>query len=154
MSFITFNVEPSDISAVVTNLTISTQGSSPTIAQVQAAISGSAAEVTAEAVASGFDPSSLAVTDAAYVLLRRAVVMKTAADVLEAKNRGQGSAGAYYQAQFERVMDTLRRYPQRVQANNQDGPDLAKYIPQQSATDLQNIAWYSSISGKVFTGGM
>jgi len=154
MSFITFNVEPSDISAVVTNLTISAQGSSPTIAQVQAAISGSAAEVAAEAVASGFDPSGLAVTDAAYVLLQRAVVMKTAADVMVAKNRGQGDAGAYYFAQFERIMDTLRRYPQRVQANDQDGPDLAKYIPQQTATDLQNIAWYSSISGKVFTGGM
>jgi hypothetical protein len=153
MAFTTFNVEPSDISAVVTNLTIN-DASSPTTTQVQAAISGSAAEVAAEAVASGFDPSGLATDTAAYVLLQRAVVMKTAADVLVARNRGQGDAGAYYQAQFERIMGTLRQYPQRVQANDQTGPDLAKYIPQQTASDLEGIAWYSSITGKVFTGGL
>lgn len=151
--FITFGVEPSDISAVATNLTIN-DASSPTTAQVQAAISGSSAEVAAEAVASGFDPSGLAVTDAAYVLLQRAVVMKTAADVLVAKNRGQGDAGAYYYAQFDRIMNTLRKFPQRVVADAENGPDLAKYVPQQTPTDLQNIAWYSSISGKVFTGGL
>ncbi len=153
MAFTTFGVEPADISAAVTNLTI-TASSSPTILQVQAAISGSAAEVAAEATASGFDTAGLAVDTAAYALLKRAVVMKTAADVLVAKNRGQGDAGAYYFAQFDRIMNTLRKFPQRVQANAEDGPDLAKFIPQQTATELQNIAWYSSISGKIFTGGM
>jgi len=51
-------------------------------------------------------------------------------------------------------MGTLRQYPQRVQANDQTGPDLAKYIPQQTASDLESIEWYSSITGKVFTGGL
>lgn len=152
-TFTTFGIEPSDISAVVTNLTIN-DASSPTTVQVQAAISGSAAEVAAEAAASGISVTGLDTTDAAYVLLKRAVVMKTAADVLVARNRGQGDAGAYYFAQFERAMNTLRKYPQRVQTDSETGPDLAKYIPQQTATDLEGIAWYSSMTGKVFTGGL
>ena len=151
--FTQFDVQVDDISGVVTNLTINA-ASSPTTTQVQLAISGSAAEVAAEALASGLDPSGLAATDAAYVLLQRAVIMKTAADVLVAKNRGQGDAGQYYYAQFERIMDTVRKYPQRVQTDSENGPDLAKYIPQQTATQLENIAWYSSISGKVFSGGL
>jgi len=93
--FTQFDVQVDDISGVVTNLTINA-ASSPTTTQVQLAISGSAAEVAAEALASGLDPSGLAATDAAYVLLQRAVIMKTAADVLVAKNRGQGDAGQYY----------------------------------------------------------
>jgi len=52
-----------------------------------------------------------------------------------------------------RTVETLRKFPQRVQVDSENGPDLLDYIDQQTPAQLESIQWYSSITGKIFQGG-
>lgn len=148
----TLGVSVDDIRGAVHNLTIS-PNSSPTITQVEDYIQYAAAEVSSEAAASGIDVSGLVSTTSEYVLLKKAIINKVAADILVARNRGDASSGQYYLDAYLRIIDTIRKYPQRVQEDSQNGPDLASYVEQQTSAQLDNIAWYGTISGKIYSGG-
>jgi hypothetical protein len=113
----TFGITPSDISAQVHNLTISTS-SSPTTAQVEDYIQFAAATVASEAAAAGIGVDGLVATSSEYVLLKKAVISKVTADVMVARNRGDAAAGAYYLANYQSVIETLRKLPQRVVDNS------------------------------------
>jgi hypothetical protein len=86
-------------------------------------------------------------------LLKKAVISKATADIMVARNRGDAAAGAYYLANYQSVIETLRKLPQRVVDNSSAGPDLADYV-EQSASDLKDLPWYSTISGKIYVGGL
>ena len=148
----TFNITPADISAQVHNLSI-TPSSSPTTTQVEEYITYAAAEIASEAQASGIGVSGLEETDSAYMLLKKAVINKVTADILVARNRGDVNAGAYYMENYRSAIDTLRRMPQRVQDDANDGPDLAHYI-EQGDDDVKDIAFYNSIPGRIVLGGL
>jgi hypothetical protein len=148
----TFNVTPADISGQVHNLSINPT-SSPNTTQVENMINLAASIVASEADAAGIDVSGLDSTSSTYYLLANAVINKVVADLLVGRNRGDAAAGAYYLENFKIAIDTLRRYPQRVQTNPNAGPDLAEYV-EQSAADLADIPWYGSMAGKIFQGGM
>jgi hypothetical protein len=148
----TFGVTPSDIAAQVHNLTIS-PSSSPTTSQVEDYITYAAATVASEAAAAGIGVDGLEATSSEYILLKKAVISKATADIMVARNRGDIAAGAYYYENYKQVVQTLRDIPQRVAVDSSAGPDLASFV-EQSADDLRDIPWYSTISGKIFTGGM
>lgn len=149
----TFGVTVDDIRAAVHNLSI-TPSSSPTISQVEDYIQYAAAEVSSESEAAGISASGLTSTDSAYVLLKKAVINKVAADILVARNRGEAEAGQYYLDAYLRAIDTLRRFPQRIEEDSENGPDLAYFIEQQTSAELADIQWYDSIAGKIYQGGM
>ena len=148
----TFGIDLDDIRGSVANLTI-TDKSSPTLDQVTEYIDFASAEVNAEAIAAGINVDGLVNTDPAYILMKKAVINKVAADILVARNRGDASAGQYYLDSYLRTVETLRKFPQRVQVDSENGPDLLDYIDQQTPAQLESIQWYSSITGKIFQGG-
>ena len=82
----TFGVDVDDIRAAVHNLSI-TPSSSPTISQVEEYIQFAGAEISSEAEAAGISASGLTSTDSAYVLLKKALINKVAADILVARTR-------------------------------------------------------------------
>jgi len=147
-----FGITPSDISAQVHNLTIS-DSSSPTTTQVEDYIQFAAATVASEAAAAGIGVDGLDATSSEYILLKKAVISKATADIMVARNRGDAAAGAYYLENYKSVIETLRKLPQRVVDNSSAGPDLADYV-EQSASDLKDLPWYSTISGKIYVGGL
>jgi len=149
----TFGITTADVSGQVHNLTISPT-SSPTDAQVTDMIEQNAALLTMELQAAGITAAGLTdTTDATYVLCKRGIINKTVSDVLVARNRGEAGAGAYYMANWDRLIETVRQYPQRVENQSEQGPDLAEFIAQ-GAADLQDSPFYSSISGKIVIGGL
>lgn len=148
-----FGVTVDDIRAAVHNLSI-TPSSSPTISQVEDYIQYAGAEISSEAEAAGISASGLTATDSAYVLLKKALINKVAADILVARNRGEAEAGQYYLDAYLRAIDTLRRFPQRIEEDSEAGPDLAYFIEQQTPTELSDIEWYCSIAGKIYDGGL
>jgi len=152
MAIITFEVDLDDIRGAVHNLSI-TDSSSPNSTQVLEYITFAAAEVNAEALAAGIAVSGLVNTDPAFMLMKKAIVNKVASDILVARNRGDATAGQYYLDNYLRIIDTLRKFPQRVQVDSEAGPDLLDYIPQETSSQLENIQWYNSITGKIFQGG-
>lgn len=152
MAIITFEVDLDDIRGAVHNLSI-TDSSSPTSTQVLEYIDYASAEVNAEALAAGIVVSGLVNTDPAFMLMKKAIVNKVASDILVARNRGDATAGQYYLDNYLRIIDTLRKFPQRVQVDSEAGPDLLDYIPQETSSQLENIQWYNSITGKIFQGG-
>jgi len=153
MAIITFEVDLDDVRGAVHNLTINDK-SSPTSTQVLEYIDFASAEVNAEAVAAGIAVSGLVNTDPAFVLMKKAVINKVAADILVARNRGDAAAGQYYLDNYLRIIDTLRKFPQRIQIDSDNGPDLMDYIKQETSTQLEDIAWYSTVTGKIFQGGL
>ena len=152
MAIITFEIDLDDIRGAVHNLSI-TPSSSPTEIQVLEYIEFAAAEINAEAIAAGIAVSGLVNTDPAFMLMKKAIINKVASDILVARNRGDATAGQYYLDNYLRIIETLRKFPQRIEADSEAGPDLLDYIPQQTTAQLQNIQWYSTITGKVFQGG-
>ena len=149
----TFGITVADISGQVHNLRIDAS-SSPTEAQVDEMIQQNAALLAMELQAAGITAAGLVdVTDATYVLCKRGIINKTVSDVLVARNRGEAAAGAYYMANWDKLIETVRQYPQRVESQDTQGPDLAAFIAQ-GAGDLQDIPFYSSISGKIVIGGL
>ena len=86
--------------------------------------------------------------------MKKAVVNKVAADILVARNRGDATAGQYYLDNYLRIIDTLRKFPQRIEADSNNGPDLMDYIKQETSAQLEDIAWYSTVAGKIFQGGL
>ena len=147
-----FGITVGDISGKVHNLTLSDK-SSPTSAQVEEMISFASAVIASEAEAAGIGVSGLDPTSSTYFLLKSAVINKVVADVLVGRNRGDAAAGEYYLQNWQAAIDTLRRFPQRIQVDSESGPDLAEYVDQ-SATELKNIEWYGTIPGKLFQGGL
>jgi hypothetical protein len=152
MAIITFEIDLDDIRGAVHNLSI-TPSSSPTETQVLEYIEFAAAEINAEAIAAGIAVSGLVNTDPAFMLMKKAIINKVASDILVARNRGDATAGQYYLDNYLRIVETLRKFPQRIEADSEAGPDLLDYIPQQTSAQLQDIQWYSTITGKVFQGG-
>ena len=117
-------------------------------------IQQNAALLAMELQAAGITAAGLVdVTDATYVLCMRGIINKTVSDVLVARNRGEAAAGAYYMANWDKLIETVRQYPQRVENQNTQGPDLAAFIAK-GAGDLKDIPFYSSISGKIVIGGL
>lgn len=153
MAIITFEVDLDDIRGAVHNLTINDK-SSPTATQVLEYIDYASAEVNAEAIAAGIAVSGLVNTDPAFILMKKAVVNKVAADILVARNRGDATAGQYYLDNYLRIIDTLRKFPQRIEADSNNGPDLMDYIKQETSAQLEDIHWYSTVTGKIFQGGL
>ena len=149
----TLGVTVADVSAQVHNLTIN-EASSPTTTQVEDYIVFAAAEVASEAQAAGIDVSGLVETDSAYMLLKKAIISKVTSEVMVARNRGDMESGRYYLDNYLRVMETLRRYPQRVETDTVNGPDLATFVEQTTSQQQQDIAWYGTIAGRVFLGGL
>ena len=148
----TFNITPADISASVHNLSI-TPSSSPTLDQVTDYITYAAAEIASEAQAAGISVSGLEETDSAYMLLKKAVINKVTADVMVAKNRGDAAAGEYYMANYKAAVDTLRRMPQRVQEDTDNGPDLFSYV-EQGSDEIGDVEFYNTIAGRIVLGGL
>ena len=128
MAIITFEIDLDDIRGAVHNLSI-TPSSSPTETQVLEYIEFAAAEINAEAIAAGIAVSGLVNTDPAFMLMKKAIINKVASDILVARNRGDATAGQYYLDNYLRIVETLRKFPQRIEADSEAGISLNKLQP-------------------------
>lgn len=146
-----FGVSKADIQSVVTNLSIESD-TSPSESQVNDLIEQAAAEIYLEAQAVGIDINGLTdPTQAMYMIFKRAIVYRTAADVLVAKNRGNVEAGAYYIQRHNEMLEKIRKYPDRTaERGENDGPNRVKYL---DYTDIQdNETYASSMAGRIILG--
>lgn len=157
----------SDIKAQVHNLKITTT-TSPTTSQVEDNITLVAAQVQNEALAVGISPNGLTLGDADYAILKKAVIYKVCGELLIARNRGDGDDGSYYIQEYDKIIESVRLRPSRVQINSA-GPDLAVWIngaPDYSASpvtaedgaDYPNstsnrvVRFWSGAAGKIISG--
>jgi ATP sulfurylase len=143
MAIQTFGITAGDIQGIVSNLVINAS-SSPTITQVGDMIEQVSAEVQAESRNVGI--STTAIIDSTtpeYQMLKRMVIYKVAGEILISRNRGDENSGKYYIDRFLDLRETIRKRPQVVEDDTQNGPDLASYI-NQSATNFSADEVYGS----------
>ena len=86
-----------------------------------------------------------------YLLYKRALIYRAVADVLTAKNRGNPESGLYYMQLHEKLLDNIRKHPDRVAARSADvGPERLKYL---DAQDIQNNERFvGSTLGRIIIG--
>jgi len=147
----TFGVTPTELQEVVTNLTI-TSSTSPSTAEVQNLIEYAAAELDLEGEATGINLQGLSdPTDRMYLLYKRALIYRAVADVLTAKNRGNPEAGLYYMGLHDKLLDNIRKHPDRVAARSANqGPERLKYLDYDDIQD--NERFVASTLGKLVIG--
>lgn len=152
MAVNTFGVVIADIKGQIQNISIRTD-TSPSIADVQDSIEFAAAELETECAAAGISTQDLTTpTAATYLVLKKALIYKVAGELVIARNRGNSEDGAYYLARYDRILDTIRKQPQRVETDTQRGPDLAKLIDQ-SSEEYIGSQFAGSMTGKLISGG-
>lgn len=146
----TFGIDIADLQAVVTNLNISTS-TSPTTSQVEELIEYAAAEVALEAEAVGVSLDGLNdPTSNMYLIFKRAIVYRVVADVLTAKNRGNPESGQYYMDLHNKLLDNIRKYPDRIASRSEDvGPNRMKYITRTEANNNPYVI--GTIPGKIIS---
>jgi len=146
-----FGVSKADIQSVCTNLSIESD-TSPSEAQVNELIEQAAAEIYLEAQAVGIDINGLTdPTQAMYMIFKRAIVYRVAADVLTAKNRGNPESGQYYIERHNEMLDKIRKFPDRTaERGENDGPNRLKVL---DYDDIQeNTTFASSMAGRIILG--
>jgi len=147
----TFGITKTDLQSVVTNLSIESD-TSPNETQVNDLIEQAASEMSLEASAVGISLAGLTVpTDEMYLLFKRAIIYRTVADILVARNRGNVDSAAYYIQRHEQMLDKIRKYPDRVANRAEDqGPNKVKYL---NYTEIQeNEQFATSIAGRIVIG--
>jgi hypothetical protein len=157
-----FGITTADIKAQVHELRINAS-SSPSTTQVEENITFMAAQIQQECAAVGISTPGLSAGDADYILLKKAVIYAVTGEILIAKNRGDGAAGAYYIERYDKIMDSIRIRPDRIKVDDV-GPDLATFIDATpdattgtggdcSATDGScDIPFFRTVSGKIIRG--
>ncbi len=151
-----YGIVIADIKAQIHNLRINS-ASSPSTSNVEDNIGFVAAQLQQEAAAVGIDVDGLVSGDADYETFKKAVIYKVVGELLNARNRGDDS-GSYYITQYENVVDSLRKRPDRLTVND-TGPDLAVFVETAfdastgaSVAGVCEIPWFGSIPGKIIRG--
>lgn len=153
MAVNTFAITAADIQGRVQGLLINST-TSPTEDQVDNIILLSAAEVETEAAAVGINTQILTdTTDATYLVVKNMIVYKTVSEVMVARNKGQISAGEYWDTKYKQLLETLRKRPLSIEPDRGEGTDVA-YSLDLNADNVFNIDFYRSISGKIVLGGL
>lgn len=151
MAVNTFGVDTDDIKAQVQNLSIRTD-TSPSTSDVTESILFAAAEVERECAAVGISTSGLTDSaDGTYLLLKKAIIYKVAGELLIGRNRGNKEDGEYYIERYDKIIETIRKTPQKIETDTTSGPDLAKFIDTDSQS-FEGSAFYGSIPGKIIYG--
>ena len=147
----TFGITKTDIQSVVANLSIESD-TSPTESQVNDLIEQAAAEMALEADAVGISLSGLTdPTQSIWLLFKRAIIYRVAADVLVARNRGNVDSAAYYIQRHEQILENIRKYPDRVASRTEDqGPNRVKYLNYTEIQDNEEFAF--STAGRIIIG--
>lgn len=146
-----FGLSYTDVSQSVQNLTINA-GSSPTSTWVDQIINFSAAEFAREASYVGIDVDGLTAGDADYILCKQAILYKSIAETLIARERGNTAAGEYYISRYDRLIDILRKRPSTISSGG-DGPDRTFFISESDTTEL-GLQFYQSPAGAVALNGV
>lgn len=148
----TFSLTYLDVSAAVQNLTINAS-TSPTATWVNDIIAFSAAEFEREASYVGIDTSGITSTgDADYILCKQAILYKSIAETLIARERGNPAAGEYYIGRYDRIIDTLRKRPSTISSGDV-GPDRTFFIEESDTTEL-GLQFYQSPAGAIVLNGI
>jgi hypothetical protein len=157
-----FGITTADIKAQVHNLRINS-ASSPSTTQVEANITAISAQVQQEAAAVGIVTTGLSSGDADYEVLKKAVIYKVTGELVIAQNRGDATTGAYYIDRYDKIMESIRKRPDRIKVDDV-GPDLAVFIDATpdattgtggdcTATDGScDIPFFGTVSGKIIRG--
>jgi hypothetical protein len=162
-----YGLTAADIRAQIHNLKITTT-TSPTTSQVEDNITLVAAQVQNEALAVGISAAGLSDGDADYAVLKKAVIYKVVGELLIARNRGDGDDGAYYIGEYEKIIDSIRKRPDRIKVDDV-GPDLATWIngaPDYSSSPIVDddgadyanttsnrvVKFWRGVGGKLITG--
>jgi hypothetical protein len=152
MAIQTYGIDTDDIKAQVTNLRINS-ASSPSTAQVTENISLVCSQVQQEAAAVGIITTGLTAGDADYEVLKKACIYKITGELVIAKNRGDADSGKYYIERYDKLMDSVRRRPDRIKVD-EVGPDLATFVDEIHDSTISCVGplFCNTIPGRIIVG--
>lgn len=148
ITYNTFGVTVNDVKGRVHSLGIAV-ATSPNTTDVTAMIVQAASEIAGECFASGITVDGMEDTSAEYMILKNAVLNKTVADLLVARQRG-GDAPYFIRLYEKAIAGIIRRRPQ-VLNQTDAGPNKMKSVLEMPDADL--ATFNDSIVGKIVNGG-